>query len=235
MTAQPTARISTPMHPQGPTAPDRGDVPQPPVHGAPTDEPPRHPYDHGYPVPVTPPPAAPRRRTGRIVGVVVAALVVLAGLGVGALVLFGSRSLDPQSVQQEIVRITQTAVGAAPTDVRCPDKITAQAGGTFTCTATVDQQPVVYDVRQDDDKGNLTITYDRLLKVTDLENTLATKVRNDTDVTVNVTCGPAGRTVLVDASGTPITCTATNAADPTDSATMKVTVDAAGTPSYTFA
>jgi Domain of unknown function (DUF4333) len=128
------------------TSRSRSAEPPNPAYGTPQ---PRYPYDHGYPLPATPPPAAPRRRIGRIVGIVVAVLVVLAGLGVGALVLFGSRGLDPRSVQQEIVRITQTAAGVAPTDVRCPDEITAQAGGTFTCTATVDQQPVTYEVRQD--------------------------------------------------------------------------------------
>ena len=163
------------------------------------------------------------------------ALVVLAGLGIGALFLFGPRTVEPQSVQNEIVRITQTAVGVAPTDVRCPAEIKAQTGGTFTCTASVDGQPVTYDVRQDDDKGHLTITYDRLIKVIDLQNTMATRIGKDVDVTVNVTCGPGGRTVVVNAPGTPIACTATNATDPTDSAKIDVTVDATGTPSYTFA
>jgi hypothetical protein len=238
MTTQPTTGISTPIPPVGPTVPPGPSAPPawgapqpgqlqsygPPPYGPPASGP-------GYPAPGTP----PKRSTGKVVGLVAVALVLLAGVGIGALVLFGPRSVDPQSVQHEIVRITQTAAGIAPTDVRCPDKITAQAGGTFTCTATVDQQQVTYDVRQDDDKGHLTITYNRLIKVADLENTLATKVRNDTDVTVEVTCGPAGRIVLVDPPGKPITCTATNAADPTDSATLDVTVDATGTPSYTFA
>jgi len=50
-----------------------------------------------------------------------------------------------------------------------------------------------------------------------------------------VTCEPTGRTVLVNAPGTPIACTAANATDPTDSAKINVTVAADGTPSYTFA
>jgi hypothetical protein len=192
-------------------------------------------YGPGYPAPFTLPPAAPRQRTGRIVGTAVAALVVLVGLGVGALFLFGPRTVDPLSVQHEIVRITQTAVGVAPDDVHCPTQIAAEAGGTFACTATVDQQPVTYTVRQDDDRGHLTITYDRLINVIDLQNTLAAKVGKDSDVSVNVTCGSAGRIAVVNAPGTPIACTAANAADPTDRATINVTVAADGTPSYSFA
>src|SRR4051812_31957418 len=170
MTAQPTTRITTPPF-----------APQGPHHGQPQPQPfgPVHPQSFGpaYPPPFPPaPPAAPRRRTGKIVGLVAVALVLLAGLGVGALFLFGQRTVEPESVQREIVRITQTAVGVVPADVRCPTDIKAEAGGTFACTATVDGQPVGYTVRQDDDKGHLTITYDRLIKVTQLESTLADQV-----------------------------------------------------------
>jgi uncharacterized protein DUF4333 len=230
MTAQPTTRITTPP-PFAPRGPQYGQ-PQPQPFGQ------AYPQSFGpaYPPPFPPaPPAAPRRRTGRIVGLVAAALVLLAGLGVGALFLFGQRTVEPESVQREIVRITQTAVGVVPTDVRCPADIKAEAGGTFACTATVDGQPVGYTVRQDDDKGHLTITYDRLIKVTQLETTLADQVGKDVDVAVNVTCEPTGRTVLVNAPGTPIACTAANATDPTDSAKINVTVAADGTPAYTFA
>ena len=104
---------------------------------------------------------APKRRAGRVVAVVISALVVLAGLGVGALFLFGTKTVDTASVQQEIDRITRSAVEVAPADVRCPVGIEAQAGGTFTCTAMVDGQPVTYWVHQNDDQGNLTVTYDR--------------------------------------------------------------------------
>jgi len=170
-----------------------------------------------------------------IVGIGAAVLVLLGGLAAAALFVFGSRTVDPASVQQEIVRITQTAVGVAPTDVRCPAEIKAQAGGTFDCTATVDGQPVTYTVRQDDDQGHLTINYDRLIKVDDVESVIAQQVGTDVDIAVTVECPPAGRTVVVNAPGTPIACTATNADDPSDSAAITVTVAADGTPGYTFA
>ena len=177
---------------------------------------------------------APKRRAGRVVAVVISALVVLAGLGVGALYLFGTKTVDPASVQQEIDRITRSAVQVAPVDVRCPVGIEAQAGGTFTCTAMVDGQPVTYWVHQNDDEGNLTVTHDRLLRVDSVEARLADTVSTAVDVAVTVDCGPADRTVLVNSPGEPITCTATNASDPADGAQLSATVDADGTVSYRF-
>jgi Domain of unknown function (DUF4333) len=246
MTAQPTTRIPTPPYvPQGPVphgafpqgpfpqnAIPQGAIPQGPSYGPPQPQS----FGPAYPPPFPPaPPATPRRNTGKIVGLVAVALVLLGGLGAGALYLFGQRTVEPESVQREIVRITETAVKVTPADVRCPAEIKAQAGGTFTCTATVEGQPVTYTVRQTDDQGNLTITYDRLIKLAQLESTLADQVGKDVDVAVTVTCEPAGRTVLVNAPGTPIACTAANATDPTDSAKINVTVPADGAPTYTFA
>jgi Domain of unknown function (DUF4333) len=220
MTAQPTTPIPTPPFPPQPPPPD----------GAPR---PTHPQAYGS-APTFPPPPhpAPRRSTGTIVGIVAAAVVVM--LGVGALILFGPRTVDPQSVEQEIVRITRSAVQVVPADVRCPADITGQAGGVFTCTATVDQQPVTYTVRQDDDQGHLTVTYDRLLKLDEVESVVAGQVAKDVEVPVNVGCEPAGRSVVINAPGTPIACTATNANDPSDNAKINVTVAADGTSSYTF-
>ena len=223
MTAQPTTRITTPHLPQ-------------PNGTAPAFGPPQPPYGPGAVPPVYPPlPPAPKRSAGKVVGIVVAVLVLLGGLGAAALFVFGPRMVEPESVQQEIVRITQTAVGVVPADVRCPEEIRAEAGGTFACTATVDAQPVTYRVRQDDDQGNLTITYDRLLKVAEVENIVAQQVGRDVEVGVVVDCPPADRTAIVNAPGAPIACTATNATDPSDSAAITVTVAEDGTPSYVFA
>jgi uncharacterized protein DUF4333 len=175
----------------------------------------------------------PERRTGRVV-VVIFGLVVLAGLGVGALFLFGTKTVDTASVQQEIDRITRSAVEVAPADVRCPVGIEAQAGGTFTCTAMVDGQPVTYWVHQNDDQGNLTVTYDRLLRIDSVEASLADTVSQAVDVAVTVDCGPADRTVLVNSPGEPISCTATNASDEADGAQLSATIDADGAVSYQF-
>jgi hypothetical protein len=187
------------------------------------------------PSPQTPePPLAPQRKTGRAVGIAIAILAALAALGGTALYFFGAKTLEPESVQNEIVRITQEAVGVTPTDVTCPDDIEARAGGTFTCTAIVDSRPMTYAVHQDNDQGDLTITYDRLVRLDTVEAGLAAEVSSDIAIDVTVDCGPAGRTVIANAPGQPIDCTATNASDPTDSASMTATVDAEGTPAYQF-
>ena len=225
MTAEPTTRIAAPTGaPQYP-APPYGAAPQYPPYGPP-------PAGLGHPFPEPP---APKRGVGKVVAAVAAGIVVVAGIATAALFLLAPRTVEPQSVQREIVRITQTAVGVAPTDVRCPEGVRAEAGGTFTCTGTVDGQPMTYTVRQDDDKGHLTITNDRMIKLSEVEGVLAQKVGSDVGVPVTISCEPTGRTVVVNAPGTPIACTATNAADSTDSAGITVTVAADGTPGYTFA
>lgn len=206
MTAQPTTRIPTP------------------------------PFGPAHPPPLPPaPPAAPRRRTARIAGLVAAVLVVLTGLGAGALFLFGQRTVDPGSVQREIVRITEGSVQVTPTDVRCPAGMAVQTGGTFTCTALVDADAVTYWVHQNDDRGNLTITDDRLLRLDAVERTVADQLTSDRGVASTVTCGPAGRTAVRNTPGQEIGCTASTPAStpvPTGGTAVTVTVDANGAVTY---
>ena len=115
MTAQPTTPVSTPQFPPPASGP-----------GTPSYGPPQPPYATGTVPPGYPPlPPAPRRSTGKIVGIAAAVLVLLGGLAAGALFVFGPRTVQPESVQQEIVRITQTAVGVVPADVTCPGEIRA--------------------------------------------------------------------------------------------------------------
>jgi len=180
------------------------------------------------------PPRTSRRRTGRTVAVLGALLVVLAGLGAAAMHLLGPATVETAAVRNEIVRVTQDAVGVAPADVRCPEGILAQAGATFTCTGTVEGQPVTWWVRQVDDRGGLAVTADRLLRRDTLEQTVATRVGADLRTTVTAACGPADRTVLRNTPGQEIDCTATNPAAPTDTATMTVTVDESGAAAYRF-
>lgn len=189
----------------------------------------------GYQPPL--PPAPPPGSTGKIVAIAIAVIVsvlVLVGLGVGALVLFGTRTIDPAKVQQEIVRITEDAAHVAPTGIQCPDDVAIKAGTTFTCSATVDGQPIRYTVRQTDDSGTVQITSGRMLPLHDVETTTADLVGRRAGVPVTTTCGPAGRTVLVNEPGTPIHCVATNVSDSTDTAAITVQVDATDTVTYTF-
>jgi Domain of unknown function (DUF4333) len=174
-----------------------------------------------------------RRRPGRAFVVAAAVLVVAAGLAaIAQHLLFAVKTVQPAFVQNEIVRVTQGAVQVAPTEVRCPEGIAVQTGGTFTCTGMVDGQPVTWWVMQNDERGGLTVTADRLLRLDTLEQAVGTKASADLRTTVTVDCGPAGRTVLRNTPGQEIDCTATRAAASTATVPMTVTVDEDGAVAY---
>ncbi len=184
------------------------------------------PYGAGPPLP-PPLPAPPKSSSvGKIIGIVVAVIVVLAGLGIGALLLFGKPVLDEGKVQSEIVRITQEAAGVAPTDVKCPADVKLEAGGTSTCTATLDGQPVSYEVKQDDDKGNVHINSSGFVAVDKIESVLAQRMQEKAGVEVTADCA-GGKKVVVGGPGTKVECTVTNKADPSD--TLQVTGTVTGT------
>lgn len=178
------------------------------------------------------PPPPPRRRTGLIVGVVLGVLALLGAIAVAAVLVLAPNRLDVDDVRNEIVRVTQEEVALAPTDVVCPETIDVVAGATATCTATLDGQPLTYSVRQDDDQGNLTISHDRTLLVAELEATTGALLSSDIGEEIVVACTTEERTVLVNAVGVPIPCGAANAADPTLTAEVTVTVDEAGNVAY---
>lgn len=201
------------------------------AYGAPAYGPPA---GFGAPPAWGPPPAPPRKRTGRIVGGIAGAVVVLGGLGVGAFALLGPSSLVTDDVEREIVRITQEQVGVAPAAVTCPDDIPVAVGSTTTCTGAVEAQPVTYTVRQDDDQGNLTIEHTRLLVVSEVEGAVGAQLSAEVGEDVIAVCSAEGQTVLVNDPGTAIPCTAVNAADTTLTAEVVANVDAEGTVSYEF-
>lgn len=178
-----------------------------------------------------PPPK--RRRTGLVVGSVAGAVVVLGGLGVGAVYLFGSETLDTGQVEQQISALTQDSTGVAATDVDCPSDIEPQASGTFSCTAQLDGQETSFTVRQTDDEGNVEITSDdQYVVVADVEAYLHDEAvdQNDEGTELEVSCD-TDQTVLVGAIGTPISCTVS---DPStgDYVDLAVTVDESGNISY---
>jgi Domain of unknown function (DUF4333) len=208
-------------YPTGPSAPQYG----PPSYG-----PPDHGSAAGAPAP------ARRRRTGAIIGGIVAAVVVLGGLVVGALVWFGSTTLDTAEAERQIGQLTADQTGVAPTDLSCPADIEAEAGATFACTASLEDQPISFTVTQTDDEGNVQIDSDNtFVQVDVVEASLDEQVGELTGVEVISTCDTGGRTVLVDAVGTPIHCFVDNAADVTDTAEVVATVDESGAVSYEFA
>ena len=219
-----------------PTYPSPSFGPPAPQYG-----PPNAPY--GPPAPAYgPPPAgfgqapAPRRRTGVVIGVVVTAVLVLGGLAVGALLLFGSTTLDTADAERQITQLTEEQAGVAPTGVSCPADIEAEAGASFTCSASLEDQPISFTVEQTDDEGNVQITSDNsFVDVATVEASLDQQWAELAGVDVVSTCDTGGHSVLVDGIGTPISCTVTNAEDASDSVEVTATVDESGAVSYEVA
>jgi hypothetical protein len=164
---------------------------------------------------------------------VLGALVVLAGLATGALLLFGGRTLDTAEAERQIARITEEQAGVAPTQVSCPEDVPLEAGTTTRCTAQLDGQPISFTVRQTDDEGNVRVDSDSsFVIVAAVEQSLTQQVGDAAGVPVTATCDTGGRTVLVDGAGTPIPCTVTNTGDATDTLDVVATVDDQGAVSY---
>lgn len=178
------------------------------------------PAGYGPPIPnafgqLPPPPAPPRRRVGAVVGAIVGALVVLGGLVVGAILLFGSATIDTERAEAEISRISQEQLGLTPSSVTCPEDVEVAAGSTFPCAAVLDGQEVTFLVRQDDDQGNVTINSDGFAAVSKIEELLAQQVSAEFGLDVTAVCGD-GERVIVGGAGTAFSCVVTNTADPTD-------------------
>jgi len=198
---------------------------------APQYGPPAPPY--GAPAPGFGQPPAPRRRTGAIVGAVVAAVLLLGGLAVGALLLFGTRTLNTTEAERELARVTEEQAGVAPTDISCPEDIKAQAGATFSCSASLEDQPITFTVTRTDGDGNVQITSDNsFIDIATVEASLGEQWSEAAGVAVVTSCDADGHSVLVDGVGTPISCIVANAADASDSVEVTATVDESGTVSY---
>jgi hypothetical protein len=178
-------------------------------------------------------PPVPRRRTGAIVGAIVTAVLVLGGLVVGAVLLFGTKTLDTADAERQIAQLTEEQAGVAPTDVSCPADIKAEAGATFSCSASLDAQPISFTVTQTDDDGNVQINSDNsFVDIAAVEASLNQQWGELAGVEVVSTCDAAGHSVLVDGVGTPISCTVANAEDASDSVEVTATVDESGAVSY---
>jgi Domain of unknown function (DUF4333) len=191
------------------------------------------PPSYGTPVGFGQPPAPRRRRTGAIVGAVVATVLVLGGLAVGALLLFGAKTLDTAEAERQIAQLTEDQAGVAPTGVSCPADIEAEAGATFACSASLEDQPITFTVTQTDDEGNVQISSDNsFVDIATVEAALTEQLSEVAGVDVVSTCDAGGHSVLVDGIGTPISCLVANAGDASDSVEVMATVDESGTVSY---
>jgi Domain of unknown function (DUF4333) len=176
----------------------------------------------GYPQP-------PKKKTGLIIGSLVGALVLIGGLVVGAIFLFGSKTIDQADAQREVGQLGEQLLGVAPEGVNCPADVEVKNGGTFTCTAKVDGQDVKFTVTQTDDQGHVEVTTDnKVVKVSDVEDDISSQVEAAADTTemvnADTTCDANGRTVLVDPDGEQLHCTVSNADDSSQSIGITATV-----------
>jgi hypothetical protein len=223
-----------PAQPAPPYAapPQYGPPPRPQYSPPPVPQ--AYPPSHYGPPPILPTPPR-KRRTGLIIGAVVG-VVVIAGLVVGGLLLFGSKKLDTAEAQRQIAHLTEQQVGVAATGVSCPADVEVATGTTFSCTGQVDGQPVSFTVRETDDKGNVHIDSDNsFVDVAKVEASVAKQVGDEAGVDATATCDASGHKVLVDGVGKPISCTVTNSQDPTDSLDVTATVDDNGDVSWNAA
>jgi len=178
-------------------------------------------------------PPTPRKRTGTIIGAIVAGVLVLGGLVVGALLLFGTKTLDTADAERQIAQLTEDQSGVAPTDVSCPADIEAESGATFACTASLEDQPISFTVTQTDDDGNVDVdSVNTFVDIATVEAALTGQLGEAAGVDVISTCHVNGDSVLVDGIGTPIPCTVANAEDASDSVEVAATVDESGAVSY---
>jgi hypothetical protein len=170
---------------------------------------------------------------GAIIAAVVGGVVVLVGLAIGALLLLGTTTLDLAEAERQIAQLTEEQSGVAPTDVSCPADVEARSGATFSCSASVEDQPITFTVTQTDDEGNVRIDGDNtFVDVATVEASLDEQLGEVAEVAVVSTCETDGHTVLVDGVGTPIPCTVVNAGDTSDSVEVTATVDENGDVSY---
>jgi hypothetical protein len=171
---------------------------------------------------------------GLVLGIVFTALgLLVAVLTLAGLILL-PKTLDSAQVQTEIVRVTQSSIGVAPTTVQCPSGIPVKAGTTSSCTAQLDGQPVKFTITQQDDNGNLQINGDGFLFVPAMVTTLQQQVEAQVGVPVTATCDTGGQQVVIQAApGDVIACTVAATDDPTATLEFAVTVtDTSGNVEY---
>ncbi|MGY1733898.1 DUF4333 domain-containing protein [Geodermatophilus sp. SYSU D01045] len=170
----------------------------------------------------------PKKRTGAIVGSILAVLVV-AGLGVGAFFLLGSKVLDTAEAERQIAAIAEEQAGVTVTDVTCPDDVELAAGTVTTCTAQLEGQEVTFTVEQTDDEGNVTIDSDQVyVHVADVESALVSQFALDGGFDITATCDGGDRSVLVAEDGLQLVCTVALVDDPSQNGEVVAEIDAEG-------
>jgi hypothetical protein len=77
-----------------------------------------------------------------------------------ALVMLGAActpTLDTEGLEEQISSLLEERGGPTVTSVDCPEDVEAEAGGTFECTATGEDDAWLVRVTQVDDEGTVEI------------------------------------------------------------------------------
>jgi hypothetical protein len=128
-------------------------------------------------------------------------------LAAGACSSGGGQDLDLAKAEREIRKLAVAAYSttAKVGGVQCPKQVAQEKGNTFTCTVTIDGQPLTIRVRQKDDKGNVRISQDQAVIFTaKAESYVASYARSRGAEARAVSCGR--RPVLIRAPGEIISC-----------------------------
>jgi hypothetical protein len=119
-------------------------------------------------------------------------------------------TLNGSSAAQQLKSELEATYPGASVTVTCPGKITARAGATFTCDATLDGQPVRYDAKGTNSNGGISATpQSAVTSVAELINQLQKNIASTKDLPadkVTVTCGSLH--VAVARAGATFQCTA---------------------------
>ncbi|MGY1808018.1 DUF4333 domain-containing protein [Blastococcus sp. SYSU D00669] len=173
----------------------------------------------------------PKKKTGLIIGSVLSALVLIGGLVVGGILLFGTSYVDAADAERQLTAFTEEQAGVTPADVSCPTDVELEAGATFSCSASLEGQPITYTVTQTDDEGNAEFALDNtVVPVAAVEEEVSAQIAADiesetgVDVQLATDCDTGDRTLLVDPAGTTLDCTVTNLEDTSRSIQVTATV-----------
>lgn len=167
---------------------------------------------------------SPLSRSVKAATALVAAGGLLAACGTA-----GGRRFDVLGAERQIAADLATRTSLPIPAVHCPAKVTVKRGRTFTCTTSLDGQPLTLKVTLTNAQGAFTSQpLEAVLLVSKAVKAMQDGIDRQTGEKATVDCGQ--RTVLVAHPGDNFTCTATAKGQ---SQAVTVTVrDLAGTLDY---
>lgn len=102
---------------------------------------------------------------------------------------FGSQGINTGKVEDEIGTKVSSVMAGTDVSVECPEGVSAEQGGTFTCTATAGSQEADFTVTQKDDQGNVSFEPDSaFLDLAKTEVEIAGQLDEQLDGTFEVVC-----------------------------------------------